>query len=209
MIAPVFESLSTKYSKPKKITFCKVDVDSQKDVAQKYSVRAMPTFLILHNGTVINTIQGANPPALTSAVEKAVKLAGPGGGNSFQSSGGHRLGGAGVGPRPGASVARPLRWDLNSIINAIISFFGLYFYSLFSVRVSSSLLRQQRGRLLIPMTSSIPTRRRRTHLLTSTTRRPRRSLEPLVLVPNQRRVRGSKHCLIWATRRILTFGWIV
>ncbi|KAK3954819.1 thioredoxin-like protein [Pseudoneurospora amorphoporcata] len=135
MIAPVFESLSTKYSKPNKITFCKIDVDSQQEVAQQYGVRAMPTFLILHNGSVIETIQGANPPALTAAVNKAVKLAGgaAGGGAVFKTTG-HRLGGSGVaGSRPGTSVARPWKWDITNLINAIIAFIGLYVTSLFSL----------------------------------------------------------------------------
>ncbi|KAA8633772.1 hypothetical protein SMACR_01288 [Sordaria macrospora] len=135
MIAPVFESLSTKYSKPNKITFCKIDVDSQQEVAQQYGVRAMPTFLILHNGSVIETIQGANPPALTGAVDKAVKLAGgaAGGGAVFKTTG-HRLGGSGVsGSRPGTSVARPWKWDIKNLINATIAFIGLYITSLFSV----------------------------------------------------------------------------
>ncbi|KAK1758695.1 putative 37s ribosomal protein rsm22 protein [Echria macrotheca] len=134
MIAPTFESLSTKYSKPNRITFCKVDVDNQGEVAQQYSVRAMPTFLILHNGSVIQTVQGANPPALTSAVEAAVKLAGSGGGATF-SSPGHRLGGSGPAPRAagGNSVSRPLNFNLNGLIGAIITFFGLYFTSLFSL----------------------------------------------------------------------------
>ncbi|ESA44307.1 thioredoxin, variant [Neurospora crassa OR74A] len=135
MIAPVFESLSAKYSKPNKITFCKIDVDSQQEVAQQYGVRAMPTFLILHNGSVIETIQGANPPALTAAVDKAVKLAGgaAGGGAVFKTAG-HRLGGSGVaGSRPGTSVARPFKWDFNSLIKTIIAFIGLYVTSLFSL----------------------------------------------------------------------------
>ncbi|CCC07721.1 hypothetical protein SMAC4_01288 [Sordaria macrospora] len=135
MIAPVFESLSTKYSKPNKITFCKIDVDSQQEVAQQYGVRAMPTFLILHNGSVIETIQGANPPALTGAVDKAVKLAGgaAGGGAVFKTTG-HRLGGSGVsGSRPGTSVARPWKWDIKNLINATIAFIGLYITSLFSL----------------------------------------------------------------------------
>ncbi|KAK6821250.1 putative thioredoxin [Apiospora arundinis] len=79
MVAPTFESLSTKFSKPGKITFCKVNVDNQQPIASAHGVRAMPTFLIFKNGSVIETIQGANPPALTAGVEKAVKLAGPGG----------------------------------------------------------------------------------------------------------------------------------
>jgi thioredoxin 1 len=138
VIAPTYESLATKYAKPGKIAFCKINVDNQRDVSSAHGVSAMPTFMVFHNGKVINTIKGANPPALTSAVEQAVKLAGPGGppGAVFGTPG-RTLGGPGVGPRAaGGSVARPLRWDLNNLINVIIVFFGLYFVSLFSVRSS-------------------------------------------------------------------------
>ncbi|OIW31196.1 hypothetical protein CONLIGDRAFT_660982 [Coniochaeta ligniaria NRRL 30616] len=131
MIAPTFESLSTKYSKPKKITFCKVDVDNQQSVAQMYSVRAMPTFLVLHNGAVVQTVQGANPPALAAAVEKGVKLAGAAAGPAF-GTGGQRLGGSGVAPGAGRSLGRPIAWDLRKLVDAIVTFFGLYFVSLFS-----------------------------------------------------------------------------
>ncbi|KAL2150220.1 hypothetical protein VTH82DRAFT_7896 [Thermothelomyces myriococcoides] len=133
MIAPTFESLASKYAKPNKIAFVKVDVDSQGEVAQEYGVRAMPTFLVLRNGSVINTIRGANPPALTAAVDEAVKLAGPGAGGGAAFSGtGHRLGGSGVG-RP--SVARPVGsgWSLKGFVDGLIAFFGLYFWSLFSL----------------------------------------------------------------------------
>lgn len=136
MIAPTFESLSTKYSKPKKITFCKVDVDNQQAVAHMYSVRAMPTFLVLHNGAVVQTVQGANPPALAAAVEKGVKLAGAAAGPAF-GSGGQRLGGSGIAAR-GRSLGRPAAWDLRKLVDAIITFFGLYFVSLFSVGASSA-----------------------------------------------------------------------
>lgn len=140
MIAPHFESLANKYAKPRKIAFVKVNVDNQGEVAQQYGVRAMPTFLILHNGSVIKTIQGANPPALTSAVEAAIKLAGPGavGGSSF-SSGGQRLGGTPVGGQrvgSGQRVARPISWDISQWVNAVLSFLGLYFVSLLSVSLS-------------------------------------------------------------------------
>jgi thiol-disulfide isomerase/thioredoxin len=39
-ISPVFESLSTKFSKPRAITFTKVNVDNQQEIAQKYGVSA-------------------------------------------------------------------------------------------------------------------------------------------------------------------------
>ncbi|KAF3013274.1 hypothetical protein E8E14_009498 [Neopestalotiopsis sp. 37M] len=95
MIAPTFESLATKFSKPGKITFCKINTDNQQGIASAHGVRAMPTFLIFKSGSVIETIQGANPPALTAAVEKAVKLAGTSApGASFKTPG-RTLGGSG------------------------------------------------------------------------------------------------------------------
>ncbi|KAI2634793.1 thioredoxin-domain-containing protein [Hypomontagnella submonticulosa] len=138
MIAPIFESLSTKYSKPGKIAFCKVNVDNQQSIAQAHGVRAMPTFLIFKNGSVIETIQGANPPALTSAVEKAVKLANvTAPGASFQSPG--RTLGAGSSSsgtparRSGQTLGgRPWKFSPFHFFNAILTFFGLYFTSLFS-----------------------------------------------------------------------------
>ncbi|KAI1408112.1 thioredoxin [Hypoxylon sp. FL1857] len=138
MIAPTFESLSTKYSKPGKITFCKVNVDNQQAIAQAHGVRAMPTFLIFKNGSVIETIQGANPPALTSAVEKAVKLASTAAPGASFNTPGRTLGGGGS--SSGTPVRRsgqafggqPWRFSPFHFFNAILTFFGLYFVSLFS-----------------------------------------------------------------------------
>ncbi|KAL2161038.1 hypothetical protein VTH06DRAFT_8751 [Thermothelomyces fergusii] len=131
MIAPTFESLASKHAKPNRIAFVKVDVDGQPEVAQEYGVRAMPTFLVLRGGSVINTVRGANPPALAAAVDEAVKLAGGAAGGAFSGTG-HRLGGSGVG-RP--SVARPVGagWSLKGFLDGLIAFFGLYFWTLFSL----------------------------------------------------------------------------
>ena len=89
----------------------------------------MPTFLILHKGSVSQTISGANPPALTAAVEKAVKLAGSGGGSSFGNQG-RTLGGAGLGGPARQSLGRPSKWDINGLVRAIYTFIGLYLVSL-------------------------------------------------------------------------------
>lgn len=131
MIAPTFESLATKYSKPKRIAFAKIDVDKLRDVASQYGVRAMPTFIIFKNGSPIETIQGANPPKLTQAVENAVKVAGPSASSGFGAPG-RTLGGSDAG-KPRQSLRRPIKWDLNNFINAIIGFLGLYLVSLLSV----------------------------------------------------------------------------
>ncbi|KAI0476006.1 mitochondrial small ribosomal subunit Rsm22-domain-containing protein [Xylariaceae sp. FL0804] len=137
MIAPTFESLSTKYSKPGKITFCKVNTDNQPDVAQAHGVRAMPTFIIFRNGSAIETLQGANPPALTAAVEKAVRLASVSAAGASFKTPGRTLGGPGAAaaPRRGGGQplgGRPSSFSPFNIANVLLTFFGLYVVSLFS-----------------------------------------------------------------------------
>ncbi len=52
------------------VTFLKVDVDRVQAVAQRYRVRAMPTFLFLKNKSVVDTLQGADPNRLTALVKQ-------------------------------------------------------------------------------------------------------------------------------------------
>ena len=82
----------------------------------------MPTFLIFRSGSVIDTIQGADQRKLTTAIENAVKLAGPA--KPVYSSVGHTLGG-----KPGSS--KPI--NFKGFLDAVLAFFGLYFWSLFSL----------------------------------------------------------------------------
>ncbi|TGJ78899.1 hypothetical protein E0Z10_g9859 [Xylaria hypoxylon] len=141
MIAPTFESLSTKFSKPGKITFCKVNVDNHQSIAQSHGVSAMPTFLIFKNGSVVETIRGANPPSLTAAVEKAVKLAGTAAPGASFSIPGRTLGGSGSSGatparRSGSNTLGGRSWTSFSpfnFINSLLTFFGLYIVSLLSV----------------------------------------------------------------------------
>ncbi|TAQ88559.1 hypothetical protein B7494_g3086 [Chlorociboria aeruginascens] len=126
-IAPTYESLSVKHSKPNRITFTKINVDNQQAIAQQYDVRAMPTFIIFRNGSVHEKIKGADPNGLTTAVENAVRLAGAAKPSYTFSSTGRTLGGP---PARGQSLRRP--FGLKGIVDAIIAFLGLYFISLFS-----------------------------------------------------------------------------
>lgn len=86
----------------------------------------MPTFMIFKNGTVINTIRGADRGALTNAIETAVKLSGAAA--PAYSSAGRTLGGT---PTRGTSLSRP--YNFKSLIDGLIAFFGLYLISLFSL----------------------------------------------------------------------------
>ena len=50
--------------------FLKVDVDAVAEVAQRYSVRAMPTFLFIKNRSVVDTLRGADQGRLTALVKQ-------------------------------------------------------------------------------------------------------------------------------------------
>eukprot|EP00538_Stauroneis_constricta_P011945 CAMPEP_0119551416 /NCGR_PEP_ID=MMETSP1352-20130426/4681_1 /TAXON_ID=265584 /ORGANISM="Stauroneis constricta, Strain CCMP1120" /LENGTH=170 /DNA_ID=CAMNT_0007597473 /DNA_START=161 /DNA_END=673 /DNA_ORIENTATION=+ len=62
-IAPIFEELSEDMSD---VVFVKVDVDENPETAAKYSVSAMPTFLFIKEGQVVDRLMGANPERLQS-----------------------------------------------------------------------------------------------------------------------------------------------
>lgn len=66
-IAPAIEKLSTEHTNVK---FFKVDVDEVSDVAAENGISAMPTFLFLKGGEKIETVRGANPPAIQAGLQK-------------------------------------------------------------------------------------------------------------------------------------------
>ncbi|KYK57522.1 putative thioredoxin-like protein [Drechmeria coniospora] len=79
-IAPVFEQLSGKHALQGQLEFVKVNVDHAKDVAVRYRISAMPTFMFFKNGkqVAVNSqamLQGADPQALGAAAEKLGGLA--------------------------------------------------------------------------------------------------------------------------------------
>jgi thioredoxin 1 len=67
VISPVFDKLSEEATKVK---FISVDVDELPDVAQELGVRAMPTFFAFKDGKPLESVLGANPPALQQLVQK-------------------------------------------------------------------------------------------------------------------------------------------
>ncbi|KAJ1021314.1 hypothetical protein NDA18_005553 [Ustilago nuda] len=71
-IAPIFQRLASQYTNT---VFLKVDVDRVQPVAQRYGVRAMPTFLLLKNKSLVDTLQGADPSRLTALVKQHSSVA--------------------------------------------------------------------------------------------------------------------------------------
>ena len=95
----------------------------------------MPTFLVIKSGSVVDTIRGANPSALTAAVRKAANDAGAGSGAAFQSKG-YTLGSSNQPSRPVnessfAGLQRMLSGN-GGLGDAIVRFVALYFITLLS-----------------------------------------------------------------------------
>jgi thioredoxin 1 len=57
MIAPMLERLAEKYTG--KVTFVKINVDENQELAQKYNVRGIPTLILFSSGHIVGTNVGA------------------------------------------------------------------------------------------------------------------------------------------------------
>ena len=58
MMGPVVEEISNEVTDAK---VCKVNIDEEMAIAQKYSVRSIPTFVVIKNGEVTARDMGAKP----------------------------------------------------------------------------------------------------------------------------------------------------
>ena len=59
MIAPLLEDLAVEYDG--RLQIAKLDVDAEPALAQKFSVRSIPTLAFIHDSEVVETIVGAVP----------------------------------------------------------------------------------------------------------------------------------------------------
>ncbi|KAJ5090853.1 hypothetical protein N7532_009537 [Penicillium argentinense] len=128
-IAPAYDSLARQISRPNQITFTKINVDEQQQLAQAYSVRAyvpppssphptiygyvlyksnkvgltpdrLPTFIVFENGRVKETVNGADPQKLNGVIQKLATEA-------SKSDGGDAGEGSSGGSWLGAAVTKP------------------------------------------------------------------------------------------------------
>jgi thioredoxin 1 len=53
---PIFTKMAKKY---KRVRFARVNVDDAQDIAMKYGVQSIPTFIMFKNGEIANTMVGA------------------------------------------------------------------------------------------------------------------------------------------------------
>ncbi|KAJ6794776.1 thioredoxin H1 [Iris pallida] len=67
MMAPIFAELAKKFAD---VVFLKVDVDELKDVATEWEIEAMPTFLFVKDGKIVDKIVGARKDDLPKKIEQ-------------------------------------------------------------------------------------------------------------------------------------------
>ena len=57
MIAPILDEIATEYAG--KLKVCKVDVDSNPGVPEKFGIRGIPTLILFKDGNAVDTKVGA------------------------------------------------------------------------------------------------------------------------------------------------------
>lgn len=72
-MAPVFAQHAAQHSAPGRVAFASVDIDAVPDVAARYRVTTIPTFLFVKEGEAYEDVRVASPPKLKAAVEDVVK----------------------------------------------------------------------------------------------------------------------------------------
>ncbi|KAI0321355.1 thioredoxin-like protein, partial [Amylostereum chailletii] len=116
-IAPTFEALSRQYPN---VNFIKCDVDAAQDVAGKYSVTAMPTFIFLKGTSKVDQVRGANKAGLEEALRKHAGSSSQSKQSAFSGSG-HTLGGSKASGSPTAPFS-----DVSPQVMTLLLLVGAY-----------------------------------------------------------------------------------
>ncbi|KAF1924364.1 DUF1000-domain-containing protein [Didymella exigua CBS 183.55] len=101
-IIPVYDQLAQQLSRASKITFAKVSVKKQAQIAESYNVTNTPTFIIFKNGQQIRKFSGSNPQHLSDAIKSLAQEAESDGG----AGGFGEASSSGSGPWRGADLPR-------------------------------------------------------------------------------------------------------
>ncbi|KFY49677.1 hypothetical protein V496_09874 [Pseudogymnoascus sp. VKM F-4515 (FW-2607)] len=87
-VAPIYEKLSESLSQANRVTFVKINTDTQKEVAAQYNISALPTFMVFKQGKQVEKVQGADIQKLQRVVRDLAQMATDAPGPSNSGSGG-------------------------------------------------------------------------------------------------------------------------
>lgn len=72
-VAPLFAAHAAKHAAPGAFAFARVDIDDVPDVARRYRVAAVPTFVFVKDGEEFEELKGPNPARLQREVESVAR----------------------------------------------------------------------------------------------------------------------------------------
>ncbi|MDD3647003.1 MAG: thioredoxin [Candidatus Dojkabacteria bacterium] len=61
MVAPIIEELSNEYKDNDKVKICKLNVDDNQEIAQRYGIMSIPTMKFFKAGEIVDEIVGLQP----------------------------------------------------------------------------------------------------------------------------------------------------
>ncbi|KAH9997752.1 thioredoxin-domain-containing protein [Russula compacta] len=119
-IAPTYEALCKKYTN---VNFLKCDVDAAQDIAGRYAISAMPTFVFLKGQTKVDQVRGANK----AGIENALRKHSSGSTSAAFLGSGQTLGGSSTAAPPSRNdgLEAPLV-NLDPQVKKLLYFFGAY-----------------------------------------------------------------------------------
>lgn len=69
MIAPHVDAIASEYAG--KVKVMKVNIDEEREIAERYNIMSIPTLLFFKDGKVVDQMVGANPkPTITQKLEQ-------------------------------------------------------------------------------------------------------------------------------------------
>ena len=71
MLSPVYDEISLE-KQNRNVLFIKVDIDRNPEIASRYQIRSMPTFLFMKNRKEMERFSGANIVKLKETIEQYV-----------------------------------------------------------------------------------------------------------------------------------------
>lgn len=128
----MFESLAKENSG--KAHFVKVDVDEQAAIAQRYSVRAMPTFVFMRRGGVLDTLRGANANRLQQLTKQYMaggSAAADSGAGGFPGSGQTIASGSSSAPAGGGGIFAQIPRENLFPFLVIFGYLGYILYKIY------------------------------------------------------------------------------
>ncbi|KAG9250724.1 thioredoxin-like protein [Emericellopsis atlantica] len=74
-ISPIYNKLAESNKDAAAAKFVRFDIDADSDLTQELGIRSVPAFFFFENGEKVDSVVGANPPALQKAVGALVEKA--------------------------------------------------------------------------------------------------------------------------------------